>query len=298
MAGTPLNAALPSEAALASFARVATPLLVAPHGGGSGARAGTRRAGIGLETLDHRDYRHGDALRHVDWRASARRAQPVVRRFEAESATDWTLLLDLSSSMAGAKALAARSAAMALAHALLHVGHRVGLLAFGERVRHATAPGRGPLHRAALARALAALPVRPDGERTLPGACAPHLPPGGSAFVLSDFLADDALRDALARLRSRCTALHALMLVDAADVQLPPGGAGELLELRDAESGQPLTVRREPASEAEAARRHAALGLRAAAAAASLDAAFSRWPVAEPWQRALLRHLQAARGRR
>lgn len=61
-------------------------------------RAGLRRsrfkAGNGVEMLELRDYRHGDALRSIDWKATARRGKPVVRRFEREQRLEIAVLLD------------------------------------------------------------------------------------------------------------------------------------------------------------------------------------------------------------
>ncbi|MBK9608871.1 MAG: DUF58 domain-containing protein [Betaproteobacteria bacterium] len=93
----------------------------------------------------------------MDWRQTARRRRPIIRRFESESVSDWIILLDASSSMAvhgAAKWQAAVQVAAALSFALLELGHRVGLLAFGGRVLSEFPRGRGQHHYAALARYL------------------------------------------------------------------------------------------------------------------------------------------------
>ncbi|MGR8935595.1 MAG: DUF58 domain-containing protein [Gammaproteobacteria bacterium] len=51
-------------------------------------------AGGGRELLELRDYRPGDALRSIDWKATARRGKPVVRRFERELRLEIALLVD------------------------------------------------------------------------------------------------------------------------------------------------------------------------------------------------------------
>ena len=65
--------------------------------------------------------------------------------------------------------------AAALSYALLHLGHRVGLLVFGERVRAECPRGRGAQHYAALARLLSTLEPAPVAERSALGACTPGL---------------------------------------------------------------------------------------------------------------------------
>lgn len=170
MAAPPLTTvALPAEAELRAFATAAAHLLVDRQPRTPGARTVSRRAGVGIQHFDHRDYAPGDEVRHIDWRQTARRRQPIVRRFEAESVSDWTLLLDASSSMAcpgAAKWQAAACLAAGLAYALLQAGHRVGLVVFGARVLWHCPRGRGQPHYAAIAGRLATLQPRAAGERS------------------------------------------------------------------------------------------------------------------------------------
>jgi uncharacterized protein (DUF58 family) len=48
----------------------------------------------GLEFLDLNEYRPGDSLRSIDWKASARRGKPIVRRFERENRLEMVVLID------------------------------------------------------------------------------------------------------------------------------------------------------------------------------------------------------------
>ena len=82
---TLIRAALPGEPELQSFARAAAQLLIERQPRAPGSRAVTRRAGVGLQHFDHRDYAPGDEVRHIDWRHTARQRRPIVRRFESES---------------------------------------------------------------------------------------------------------------------------------------------------------------------------------------------------------------------
>ena len=103
-----------------------------------------RRAGVGIQHFDHRDYAPGDEVRHIDWRQTARRRRPIVRRFESESVSDWTIVLDASSSMAAhgaAKWQAAVRMAAAMSYALLQLGHRVGCAGL-RRTRAIALPSR------------------------------------------------------------------------------------------------------------------------------------------------------------
>src|SRR5207342_1456310 len=96
---------------------------------------------------EHRDYRPGDDLRMLDWRAYARNDRYTVKRFEQETHLRASLLLDVSASMSydgghhdlqkadfGATLLAA------LGLLLLGQGDAVGAYAFDHDLRKALPP--------------------------------------------------------------------------------------------------------------------------------------------------------------
>jgi uncharacterized protein (DUF58 family) len=290
-----MRAALPSEPQLQSFASAAAQLLIDRFPRTAGSRTVKRRAGVGLQHLDHRDYAPGDEVRHIDWRQTARQRRPIVHRFEAESVSDWTILLDTSSSMGthgGAKWLAALSVAAAMSYALLQLGHRVGLLAYGERVLSQCPRGRGQHHYAAIARLLATLQPAPEGERSELGTCARHLQGAASVFTISDFLADDEMRRDLGAILQRCAALHVVQVADSAETALAQTGDFELV---DVETGARLPTRLGEPANTLAASERAAMTSRLRGFCARSGAAFTDWDIARPWQHMLLQHLVRAR---
>jgi uncharacterized protein (DUF58 family) len=295
MATAALNPpALPSEPELRSFARTSAHLLSERLPRTLGSRTVRRRAGVGIQHLDHRDYAAGDEVRHIDWRQTARRRRPIVRRFESESTSEWIIALDASSSMAvhgAAKWRAGVQVAAAMSYALLDHGHRVGLLVFGARVLAQCPHGRGRHHYAAIARLLAALQPPRSGERSALGACAPHLGGAASIFTISDFLADDEMRGDLGALLRRCTALHALQVADAAETNL--GITGDV-DLVDVETGTRMQTRPPADANALAAGERAAMTARLRAFCVRSGIAFTDWNVESPWQHMLLRHLVRA----
>lgn len=288
------HAALPAEPQLRAFARAAGHLLSERQPRASGARAVGRRPGAGIELHDHRNYVPGDEVRHIDWRLTARRQQTVVRRFEAESVSDWTIVIDASSSMTaggGRRWHAALQAAAAMCYAPLQLGHRVGLLAFGERVLAHCPRGRGRHHYAAIAALLSSLQPDALGQRSALGACARHLHGKASVFVISDFLADDEMRHDLTVLASRCTALHALQLGCVDDLSLPAAGDVELL---DVETGEQQPARIDAAALAFAAAERAAMTARLRGFCSRAGIAYSDWDLAQSWQQTLVQHLAGA----
>lgn len=107
-----------------------------------------RRPGGESEFLRLRPYVAGDAYRHVDWKATARRQSLVTREFGQESAQNVVLMLDTGRAMTmqhGERVAFddALHAALALGHGALRHGDRVGLLAFDREVRAWSAPKGG-----------------------------------------------------------------------------------------------------------------------------------------------------------
>jgi len=287
--------ALPSEPELQSFARAAAHLLTERQNRAVGSRIVRRTAGIGIQHLDHRDYVAGDEVRHIDWRQTARRRRPTVRRFESESVSDWTILLDASSSMTvhgAAKWQAAVRAAAAMSYALLELGHRVGLLAFGDGVIAECPRGRGQHHYATIVRLLAALRPARTGERSDLGACARRLHGAASVFAISDFLAEDEMRRDLGAVLERCTSLHALQVTHSAETGLPVSGDVDLV---DVETGAELPVRADTQATVLAASERAAMTSRLRSFCHRSGIAFTDWDVQQPWQQTLVQHLVQAR---
>jgi uncharacterized protein (DUF58 family) len=139
-----------------------------------------KRFGGGREFDSLRDFRTGDEPRDVAWSASARRGKLVTKVYQPERSQTLWLLVDagrLLRARVGAHTMldSTVTAALTLAQVALASGDRVGLLAYGRRVQHRVAPGRGGGHLRGLVEALAT--VRADGAE------ADHA--GAAAAVLS-----------------------------------------------------------------------------------------------------------------
>lgn len=112
-----------------------------------GALAGRAR-GAGAELHQLREYRPGDPLHRIDWKASARRAGLVTREFTEDQHLDVIIALDAGhSSRLAAGGLDrlgtfANVAARFAEHAVAH-DDRVGLVVYAERVQWAVPPARG-----------------------------------------------------------------------------------------------------------------------------------------------------------
>lgn len=123
------------------------------------ARRIRRRPGEGREFDSLREYRIGDDVRQVDWKATARRGAPVVRLSRPEQNQVMLLFLDCGRHLAGRihdrrKLDFAVDATLRLAQAGLAQGDRVGLVRFATRVQSLVPPQRGRAHLQTLATAL------------------------------------------------------------------------------------------------------------------------------------------------
>lgn len=80
------------------LAMTVVPAALSQRAGSGALRAGDRRnrwyAGTGVELLEMRDYRPGDLTHAIDWKATARRGRPVVRRFQRDLRLQLALLVD------------------------------------------------------------------------------------------------------------------------------------------------------------------------------------------------------------
>lgn len=107
-----------------------------------------RTSGSGHELLSLREYQHGDPIRAIDWKATARSGKHTVRLFTEEQHLELMLIIDCgrtSQLQAGALTrlhhyvnVAARLAQKAVQH-----GDHVGLVTFADGPLHWVAPQRG-----------------------------------------------------------------------------------------------------------------------------------------------------------
>ena len=159
-----------------------------------------RVAGASTEFERVREYLPDDEFRRINWKATARRAQPMVNQFEAERSQNLVVLLDAGRAMS---ALAERetpreeegeaepgltkldyalNSALLLAYVASMRGDRVALLAYADDVRAFVPPQRG--RRALLATVQALYNLRAEAVE----------PDHGRAF---DFLGKRNLRRSL-----------------------------------------------------------------------------------------------------
>ncbi|MGE5803526.1 MAG: DUF58 domain-containing protein [Gemmatimonadota bacterium] len=108
-----------------------------------------RQLGEGRLFESLREWVPGDDLRHIDWKATARRGKVITRQYEAERRQQVLLVLDTGRLMtADVAAGVARldfavQAALELAYAAAQHDDNVGIMTFADGVQHFVAPERG-----------------------------------------------------------------------------------------------------------------------------------------------------------
>lgn len=105
------------------------------------------RRGQGLEFEDLRSYTHGDDVRHIDWKVSARHNQLHTRLYREEKEQRITLMVDFTAGMfTGSTELLAVQAGYLAAHLAWHevsAGGRCGLMIQTENEWVALPPALG-----------------------------------------------------------------------------------------------------------------------------------------------------------
>jgi uncharacterized protein (DUF58 family) len=113
------------------------------------ARLGSLRVRGGDTEFERlRPYQRGDEVRHIDWRASARRDDPTVRQYQAESDQNVVFAIDIGRAMRGESGGLgmvdhALNAALLAADVALRGGDKAGLLAFDSAPRTWLVPSGG-----------------------------------------------------------------------------------------------------------------------------------------------------------
>ncbi len=172
-----------------------------------------RRMGVGTEFAELREYDTGDDPRFIDWKATARLSQPLVRVLEPEREQTLLILLDRGRLMTAQVQGLTRfdwgvNAALSLALAGVSRGDRVGLGVF-DRTLHTWIPPKGG--RANFQQMIERLtPIEPVLEESDYLAAATHAAQQqhrrSLVVIITDIVDDTAsaeLLSALARLRPR-----------------------------------------------------------------------------------------------
>lgn len=200
--------------------------------------------GRGMEFDEVRQYMPGDDIRSIDWNVTARTGEPFIKKFVEERELSFMLMLDISGSsdFGSSSKLKRRLAAelcSILALSAIRNNDKVGLIAFSDRTERYVPPGKGMSHVLRIIRE--ALYHKPEGKGTDIKGALEHLgkvmKKNTVVFLLSDFIDKDYQRTLT--ILNRRHDIVAMSITDPREVELPDVG---LLEIQDAETGQPMLI--------------------------------------------------------
>jgi uncharacterized protein (DUF58 family) len=185
----------------------------------------TRRPGEGSEFERLREYTPDDEYRRIDWKATARRAKPIARTFEAERAWNVILMLDTGRLMGApvgdlTKLDVAVNAALLVAHIGARQGDRIGMMAFADRVEAYVPPASGPRQEGILLESLYTVHAEPtatDYAAALTALVA-HRPQRSLLILLTDITDSRAPRTLIPTLAA--AARHRVVVVTLRDPEL------------------------------------------------------------------------------
>ena len=199
--------------------------------------------GASVDFAEHRGYVPGDDIRRVDWRVFARTDKYYIKEFEADSNANFSVLLDVSKSMAFGVRITKLDYAKTLAACLTYLvskqRDRVGLVTFDEEIVDHVPPSAKHvdvvLH--TLDRVQAKRPGRLGGPvRKL----AEHFGRRGIVVLISDFYDEpDEILDAVSLIRHRGNDVIMFHVLDSAEIDFT---FDEASSFEDMESGEQLPV--------------------------------------------------------
>ena len=188
--------------------------------------------GHSVEFVQHREYTHGDDLRHLDWKVWSKTDRFYIKQYEEETNLRSTLVVDVSESMHYGrgplnKYSYACTIAACLGYLLLRQQDSVGLMTFDDQVRQIVPARSQQTHIDAIAQALHVSKPRAKTNLTkILKRVAEAVSSRGLIVLISDLLADrDDIFKGLEMLRHRRHDVLVFHVLDDDELTFPFSGA-------------------------------------------------------------------------
>jgi len=200
--------------------------------------------GASVDFAEHRGYVPGDDIRRVDWRLYARTDRYYIKEYEADSNSNFSVLLDVSKSMGfGSAGVTKLEYGKMLAGCLTYLVHRqrdrVGLTAFDSDIVEHVPPSAK--HMDVVLHMLDRLkPASPGSLRAPLHKMAEHFGRRGLIILISDLYEEpDAVIEAIGPLRFRGNDIAVFHLLDPAELDF---SFREPSAFEDLESGEQIPI--------------------------------------------------------
>jgi uncharacterized protein (DUF58 family) len=200
--------------------------------------------GASVDFAEHRGYVPGDDIRRVDWRLYARTDRYYIKEYEADSNSNFSVILDVSKSMGyGSGGISKLEYGRLLAGCLTYLVHRqrdrVGFIAFDNEIVEHVPPSAK--HMDVVLHVLDRLTPRNPGALRAPlHKMAEHFGRRGLVILISDFYEEpDAVIEAIGPLRFRGNDIAVFHLLDPAELDF---SFREPSAFEDLESGEQIPI--------------------------------------------------------
>jgi uncharacterized protein (DUF58 family) len=199
--------------------------------------------GSSVDFAEHRGYVPGDDIRRVDWRVFARTDKYYIKEFEADSNSNFSVLLDVSKSMSFGARISKLDYAKTLAACLTYLvskqRDRVGIVTFDEDVIDHVPPSAK--HVDVVLHTLDRVEAKRPGRLGPPlRKLAEHFGRRGIVVVISDLYEEPGeILDALSLIRFRGNDVILFHVLDPAEFDFSFSDASSF---EDLETGEQLPV--------------------------------------------------------
>ena len=199
--------------------------------------------GASVDFAEHRGYVPGDDIRRVDCKVFARTDKYFLKEFEADSNANFSVLLDVSRSMAFGSPITKLDYAKTLAACLTYLVHtqrdRVGLVTFDDAIVSHVPPSAKHLdvvlHEIDRAKAERPGQIGPPLKKL-----AEHISRRGIVVIVSDFYAEpDEVFEAIGPIRFRGNDVVLFHVLDPTEVDF---SFAEPASFEDLESGEQIPI--------------------------------------------------------
>jgi uncharacterized protein (DUF58 family) len=200
--------------------------------------------GASIDFAEHRGYVPGDDIRRVDWRLYARTDKYFVKQYEADTNTNFSVLLDVSKSMGFAsRGITKLEYSCYLAACLAYLAHRqrdrVGLITFDQEIVNYVPVSAK--HFNVVLQTLDRSKAERAGSLSVPvSKMAEHFKRRSVLALISDFYEEpDVILEAIKPLRFLGNDLLVFHVLDPAEIEFAYDDASSF---QDLESGEQIPV--------------------------------------------------------
>ncbi len=210
--------------------------------------------GFSVEFAEHRQYRPGDEIRHIDWKVFGRTDRYYVKQFEEETNLRSVIAVDSSASMGYAsKGLISKYEyaiylAAALSYMMIRQRDAVGLALYDTEIRKYLPASSRPSYISEILKALSsAETVNETGTSSSLDKLAEQFKRRGLVIVMSDFFDEpESVINALKHFRHRNHEVLAFHILDPREVDFKfgPGATFKDMETGEELVTQPYQIRK------------------------------------------------------